>query len=159
MHYSVNIDILITFPSPSTFWHWRRWRSRISHEPSDILLTCTLTVGHSFSLFLGLHAPGWLYVLGIPPRADHALWTPRERATDLGQGPNLRARPGRAPCMRRSREHEERPVAGREKNAEGAKKHIYIYIYMYKVPFRDLCHVKSRGWRKLKMDTQVTQQQ
>ena len=39
---------------------------------------------------MGLHGPGWLYVLGITPRGDLPLWTPRARATDLGQGPNLR---------------------------------------------------------------------
>ena len=52
------------------------------------------------------------------------------RATDLGQGPNLRAGSGRAPCVPRSLEHEERAAAGREKKAEGPKKHIY-YIYIY----------------------------
>ena len=117
-------DIHINFPSPINFLHWRHWRSRISHEPWDILLTCTRAVGHSFSLFLRLHAPRWLHVLGIPPRADYALWTPRARATDLGQGPTLPAGSGRAHCMRRSRE--QRPGAGRETNAGGPLKHIYI---------------------------------
>ena len=68
---------------------------------------------------VGLHGPGWLYVLGMPPRADVPLSTPTERATDHGRGPNLRTGSGRAPCVPRTREHEERPAAGREKNAEG----------------------------------------
>ena len=68
---------------------------------------------------VGLHEPGWLYVLGMPPRADVTLSPPTTRATDLGRGPNLRMRSGRAPCAPRNREHEERPATGREKNAEG----------------------------------------
>ena len=78
-------------------------------------------------MYVGLHGPGWLYVLGIPPRADLPLYTPRARATDPGQGPNLRAGSGRAPCVPRSREHEERAAAGRQKDADVPKKHIYIY--------------------------------
>jgi len=42
------------------------------------------------------------------------LWTPRARATDLGQGPHLHPVFTRAP---RNREHEERPAGGRAKNA------------------------------------------
>ena len=81
-------------------------------------------------MYVSLHAPGWLYVLGIPPRADLPLSTPRERATDLGQGPNLRAGSERAPCVPRNREHEKRPAAGRAKNAEGPKK-LCLYVYIY----------------------------
>ena len=84
------------------------------------------TIGHSFNLFLGLHAPGWLYVLGIPPRGDLPLWTPRARATDLGQGPNLRAGSGRAPCVPRSREHEKRPATGREQMPK-CQKNTFIH--------------------------------
>ena len=73
----------------------------------------------TYCVRVGLHGPGWLYVLGMPPRADVPLSTPRARATDLGRGPNLRMGSGRAPCVPRSREHEERPAAGREKNADG----------------------------------------
>ena len=62
---------------------------------------------------VGLHEPGWLYVLGMPPRADVTLSPPTTRATDLGRGPNLRMRSGRAPCAPRNREHEERRAAGR----------------------------------------------
>ena len=37
--------------------------------------------------------------------------------------------------MPRSREHEERPAAGRARNVEGPKKHIYIPdMYIYIVP-------------------------
>ena len=68
---------------------------------------------------VGLHGPGWFYVLGMPRRADVPLSTPTARATDLGRGPNLRMGSGRAPCVPRSLEHEERPAAARETNAEG----------------------------------------
>ena len=87
-------------------------------------------VGLFFNLFImyyvrvGLHGPGWLNVLGMPPRADVPLSTPRASATDLGRGPNLRMGSGRAPCVPRSREHEERRAAGRENNAEG----MYVYV-------------------------------
>ena len=81
-------------------------------------------------MYVGLHGPGWLYVLGIPPRADLSLWPSRTRATYLGQGPNLRAGSGRAPCEPRRREHEERPAAVREKNNQGQKKYIFIYVYI-----------------------------
>ena len=89
----------------------------ITCQPSDIILACTWAVGHYFHLYVGLHGPGWLY----------CTLTPRTRVTDLGQGPNLRAWSGRAPYVPRSREHEERRAAGRDKNAEGPIKHIYIY--------------------------------
>ena len=84
-------DIILTFPLPINVWrHWRHSRSQISHEPSDVLLTCTWAVGHSLNMYVGLYGPEWLYVLGITPRGDLPLWTPRVRATDLGQGPTLR---------------------------------------------------------------------
>ena len=129
-------DIILTFPSPSNVWrHWRHSRSQISHEPSDILLTCTWTVGHSCNLYVGLDGPGWPYVLGITPRGDVRLWTPRVRAMDLSQGQTCAPVSGRAPCVPRSREHEKRPAAGREKNVQVPKKHVYTmsnsskYIY------------------------------
>ena len=81
-------------------------------------------------MYVGLHGPGWLYVLGIPPRADLPLRTPRARATDLGQGPNLRKGSGRGPYEPRSREHEKRPATGGEDNAERPKRNMYINVYI-----------------------------
>ena len=78
---------------------------------------------------MGLHGPGWLYVLGMPTRADVPLSTPRARATDLDRVPNLRMGSGRAPCIPRSREHEERPAAGREKKCLKGEKNTFICIY------------------------------
>ena len=72
---------------------------------------------------VGLHGPGWLYVLGMPPRADVPLSKPRACATDLGRGPNLRMGSGRAPCVPRGREHEERRATGRKKMPKGEKTH------------------------------------
>ena len=68
---------------------------------------------------VGMHEPGWLYVLGVPPRAGLPPPIPRARATDLGRGPNLGIGCRRAPCVPRSREHEEKPAVGREYNADG----------------------------------------
>ena len=46
-----------------------------------------------FNLYVGLHGRDWmaLRVLGMPPRSflRFGLWTPRARATGLGQGPHL----------------------------------------------------------------------
>ena len=93
-------------------------------------------------MYVGLHGPGWLYVFGIPPWGDLPLWTSRARATDLGQGPNLRTGSWWAPCVPRSREHEERSAAGRNKNADGPKNHTHIYIYEYIRIYASL----STGW-------------
>ena len=39
---------------------------------------------------------------------------------------------------------------------DSKKSGVPIFIYIYNVPLRDVGDVKSRGWRKLKRDTQVT---
>ena len=100
---------------------WRHWwhsRSQISHEPSDIFLPCTwVCMGLdgstcSESLPLGTCDFG-------PP--EHV---PRTSARAHTCAVVFR----RAPCVPRSREHEKRPAAGREKNAKVPKKtHLYIY--------------------------------
>ena len=55
-------------------------------------------------------------------RAQHA------RTTDVGQGSILRKGSRRAPCVPRSRQHEDRPAAGKENNGEGPKKRIYVHV-------------------------------
>ena len=112
-----------SFPSPSKYCLTSLMTFKIPNITWD--------VGHSFNLYVGLQRPGSLYVLGIPPPADLPLRTPRAHTKNLGQGPNLRAGSGRAPCVPRSREHEERPAAGRQKNAQGPKNTLYICKYMY----------------------------
>ena len=142
-------DILLAFPSPSNVWrHWRHSRSQISREPSDILLTCTLVC-------MGLHSSNCSESLAVgtchcePP--EHVPRT-------LARAQTCAVVSGRAPYVPRSREHEKRPAAGREKKCRCAKK-THVYMVIYKVPLRDVCEVKSRGWRKfLKKDTKVTEQ-
>ena len=54
-------------------------------------MTCETRRSFFFIVYVGLHAPGWLYVLRMPPRGYLPIFpTPRARATELGQGPNLR---------------------------------------------------------------------
>ena len=60
-------------------------------------------------MYMGLHGSGWPNVLGTPRRTDLPLWNPKERTTDHGQGPNLRAGPRRALRVQRSRENENDP--------------------------------------------------
>ena len=52
----------------------------------------------SGTMHVGLHGPGWLYVLRIPPRRDLPLQTHRACSMDFGQGPNLRTGSGRGPA-------------------------------------------------------------
>ena len=83
---------------------------------------------------VGLHGPGWLYVLGMPPRGylvnfsdfespEHVLRTSaRAHTFALGVRVGLSACPGA-----RSRELEKRPEAGRENYADGQHKtHLYL---------------------------------
>ena len=93
-----------------------------------------------FTLYAGLHGPGWLYVLGMPPRGYLRLWTPRARATDLGQGRHLR-RGVRAGSLHAPEPRARETTLGRKR-----------------ILLRDVCDMKSRGWRKLKRGTKVKQQ-
>ena len=54
-----------TFPSPSKYFLTTLMTFKIPNITRD--------VGHFFNLFVGLQRHGWLYVLGIPPRADLRL--------------------------------------------------------------------------------------
>ena len=83
---------------------------------------------------VGLHGRGWLYVLGMPSRAEVPLPTPRARATDLGRGPN------------------------RIKKMPKGDENTFVYIICTRFPFGMCVDVKSRGRRKLETDTQVAQQ-
>ena len=91
---------------------WRHWWHSITQISPVNNVVCT---------WVCMRGPGWLYVLGMPPQVYVPLSATGARATDLSRGPNLRMRSGRAPCVPRSREHEKRPAAGREKNADGPK--------------------------------------
>ena len=104
----------------NVWWHWWQSRSQISHEPSDIILTCKWVCK-----VLNGPACSECFPVGAcdfePPQH-----VPRTSARAHICALVFR----RAPCVPRSREHEKRPAAGREKNVN-AKKHIYtsnIYI-------------------------------
>ena len=135
MHYSVNI-ISYSHSNPSEYCI--TWA--VGHYFNISVTTWCLTTlttfkipaitwaaGHSFNLYVGLHGPGWLYVLGITPRGDLPLWTPRARVTDLGQGPNLR-RGVRAGSLRATEPRtREKTRARKRKKCRSAKTtHLYI---------------------------------
>ena len=90
---------------------------------------------------VGLHGPGWLYVLGMPPRADVPLSTPGARVTDLGRGSNLRIGPGRAPCVPRAESTRKDPRPEEKKMPKGEKTHLSIYMYEYIL----FVHADERG--------------
>ena len=75
----------------------------------------------------GLHGPGRLYMVGMPPRAGVPLLPPRRRATDLGRCSNFPIGSARAPRVPRSREQEERPAAGENKMPIG-ENNTFVYI-------------------------------
>ena len=89
------------------------------------ILDITWAVGHTVNLHVGLHGPEWLYVLGMPPRGRLRLWTPRARATDLGQGPHL-SRGVRAGSLRASEPRAREKTRGRKKKkCRCAQKQFY----------------------------------
>ena len=73
------------------------------------------------------HAFPYVYIIGC--RTSH--FEPREHVPRTSaRAQHLRAESGRAPGVPRSREHEKRPTAGREKKCRSDKKtHLYIVIY------------------------------
>ena len=74
---------------------------------------------------VGLHGPGRLYVLGMPPRADVPLPTRRARATDLGRVPNFSMGSGQAPTHEaESTRKDPRPE---EKQMPKGEKNTFIY--------------------------------
>ena len=88
------------------------------------ILDITWAVGYFVNLCVGLHGPGWLYVLGMTACRYLRLWTPRARATDLGQGPHL-CRGVRAGPLSIARE----TTGGwKRKECRCAKKRLYIVI-------------------------------
>ena len=84
--------------------------------------------GHFFNLYVGLHGPGWLYVLGMPPPGCLPIFAtlkPEHVPRTSARAHTCAVVFGRALCVLRSREHEKRPATGREKNAD-----VQIYIYI-----------------------------
>ena len=64
------------------------------------------------------------------------LWTPKARATDLGQDPLLHPVFMRASCLPRNREHEKRPPA-EEKESRCARMSIW-YMVIYRLLKKDI---------------------
>ena len=77
-------------------------------------------------LYVGLIGPGWLYVLGMPPRGHLRLWPPEHVPRTSARAHTCALVFGRASCVPRSREHGGKPVAGRE-TTNVQKARIYTY--------------------------------
>ena len=128
-------------------WWWRRWwrcvlqqSLKVRHTTAGgaralravadrhIMRKLPLKVRAFFRrMYVGSHAPGWLLVLGMPPRGyfpDLATLNPQSSATDLGQGPHLHPVFARASCVPRNRKQEDIPAGGRVKNAHVPQKLI-----------------------------------
>ena len=81
---------------------------------------------------MGLHGPGWLYVLGMPPGDYLAIFCdfepPEHVLRTSARAHTCAVVFGRARCVPLSREHEKKPTAGRERDADVKKKHVYMLI-------------------------------
>ena len=93
------------------------------------MLDITWAVGHFFNMYVGLHGPRWLNVLGMPPRGCLRLWTPRARATDLAQAPHLRR--GVRVGFLRAAESTRKDPRPEEKQMSICKKNTFIHIATY----------------------------
>ena len=80
---------------------------------------------------VGLHGPGWLYVLGMPPRADVPLSPPTARATDLGRGPNFFGVRAGSLCATEPRARGKTRGRKRKKCRRVKTTHLYTFIYTY----------------------------
>ena len=120
----------------------------------------TWAVGHSLiNLLLGLHAPGWLYVLGIPPRRNLPLWTPRARARGPRPGPKL-ARGVRAGSLRATEPRAREETRGRKrKKMPKCLKHTFIHTWYSSniICFNISFHFFYSLWRKTKQTKNNTQ--
>ena len=115
------------FPSQNNVWrHWWHSRSQIWHGPSDILLTCTWVCR-------GLDGPSSTCSECLPEGTCD--FEPPEHVPRTSAGAHTCALVfQRALGVPRSPEPEQRPAAGRGKNAEDLvpRKHIYLlFIHLY----------------------------
>ena len=103
------------FPSPGNVWrHWHS-RSKISHEPSNIFLPCTWVC-------MGLDGSTCSECLPMV-----TCYFETQSTCHSARAHTCAVVLERVPCVRRSREHEKRPAAGREEKCRCAKKtHLYI---------------------------------
>ena len=112
-------------------------------------------VGHFFSLLImshvrvGLHRPGWLYVLGmLPERTWH--FQPPEHVPRTSAGAQTCVwRPGGLPVCHGAESTRKDPRPEKKKMPRGEKTHLYTPEYMYKVPLWDV------RWSEIPGVTQV----
>ena len=92
-------------------------------------------------MYVGLHRPGWLDVLGMPPRCGLRLRTPRVLATDFGQGLRLR-RGVRAGSLRTPEPSTREKTRGRKsKKMLMCEKNTCIHGYIISGPGGDILTV------------------
>ena len=84
---------------------------------------------------VGLHGPGWLYVLGISPRADVPLSTPRARGTDTSAGAQTCVwGPAGLPVCHGAESTRKDPRPEEKKRGRVKQTDLYIYIYVQGSP-------------------------
>ena len=94
-------------------------------DPRYHMSLCRNQLDVCFHLYVSLYGPGWLYVLGMPPRGSPRLSTHRACATDTSaRVHNCAVVFEQAPCVHRRRDHEKNPATRRKKNAAVKRKHI-----------------------------------
>ena len=98
------------------FYSTRRSENKKAGIQCEVLAEFGKTCASRWTFFSPVcgFACTWMALRARNASPDVPLSNPRARATDLDGGTNLRIRSGRAHCMPWSREHEERPAAGRE---------------------------------------------
>ena len=122
-----------TFPPPSKYCLTTcHSRSQISHEPSDIILTCTWVCR-------GLD--GYTCSESLPEGTCH--FEPPEHVPRTSARAQTCARgPGGLPACHGAESTSKDPRPEEKKRPNGQKN---TFMYMYKVPLRDVCDVKSWG--------------
>ena len=80
-------------------------------------------------MYVGLHEPEWLYVLGIPPRADVPLRTPEHVTRTSARAQTCVWGPGGLPVCHRAESTRKDPRPEEKKMPKGEKAHFFIYIY------------------------------
>ena len=80
-------------------------------------------------MYAGLHWPGWLYVLGIPPRADMPLWPPEYVPRTSARAQTYVRGPDGLPACDGAESTRNDPRPEETEMTKGQKTHFYMYIY------------------------------
>ena len=96
-------------------------------------------VGHFFNLYVGLHGPGWLYVLGMPPRGYLPIFaTLNPQSTCHGPRPGPTLAPwcsGGLPACSGAESTRKDPRPEEKKMSMCKRKtHLYIVCLLYTSP-------------------------